>query len=132
MDYSLFPLTPVLLERSSLDQGWGFRLQGGIDFRLPLSIKKVVGGSPAHNKIFPGDGVASINGKETQTLTHDEAENLIRQSLQLHLVLRRGQLALIRPTKTPIKFGQSTTPMVNPHANSALYNTTTPHNYRRF
>lgn len=35
------PTVPVLLERSSLDQSWGFRLQGGADFRLPLSIKKV-------------------------------------------------------------------------------------------
>lgn len=131
MDY--IPLVPVLLERSSLDQSWGFRLQGGTDFRLPLSIKKVVGGSPVHNKIFPGDGVAAINGKDTQTMSHDEAENLIRQSLQLNLVLRRGQLALIRPTKTSVKFGTpAAPPMVNPHANSALYNTTTPHNYRRF
>jgi hypothetical protein len=41
MDYSLFPATPVYLERPSLEQTWGFRLQGGIDYRLPLSIKKV-------------------------------------------------------------------------------------------
>jgi hypothetical protein len=41
MDYALFPIVPVLLERSSLNQSWGFRLQGGSDFRLPLSIKKV-------------------------------------------------------------------------------------------
>jgi hypothetical protein len=41
MDYSLYPTIPVLLERSSLNQSWGFRLQGGADFRLPLSIKKV-------------------------------------------------------------------------------------------
>jgi hypothetical protein len=41
MDYSLFPTIPVSLERSSLDQSWGFRLQGGIDYKLPLSIKKV-------------------------------------------------------------------------------------------
>jgi len=41
MDYSLFPAIPILLERKSLDQSWGFRLQGGIDYRLPLSIKKV-------------------------------------------------------------------------------------------
>lgn len=41
MDYSLFSTIPVLLERPSLDQSWGFRLQGGVDYRLPLSIKKV-------------------------------------------------------------------------------------------
>jgi hypothetical protein len=42
MDYLLFPTIPVQLERSSLDQSWGFRLQGGADFRMPLSIKKVL------------------------------------------------------------------------------------------
>ena len=42
MDYALFPTVPVLLERPSLDQRWGFRLQGGADFRLPLSVKKVI------------------------------------------------------------------------------------------
>ena len=41
MDYSLFPTVPILLERSTLDQRWGFRLQGGVDFRIPLSVKKV-------------------------------------------------------------------------------------------
>ena len=41
MENPLFPTMPVLLERSSLNQSWGFRLQGGADFRLPLSIKKV-------------------------------------------------------------------------------------------
>jgi hypothetical protein len=41
MDNSLFPATPIFLERSGLDQSWGFRLQGGTDYRLPLSIKKV-------------------------------------------------------------------------------------------
>jgi hypothetical protein len=41
MDYSVFPTIPVSLERSSLEQRWGFRLQGGIDYRLPLSVKKV-------------------------------------------------------------------------------------------
>ena len=41
MDQTLFPAVPVLLERASLDQRWGFRLQGGANFRLPLSVKKV-------------------------------------------------------------------------------------------
>ena len=41
MEYSLFPRVPVSLERSSLNESWGFRLQGGTDFRIPLSIKKV-------------------------------------------------------------------------------------------
>ena len=41
MDSCPFPTIPLLIERSSLDERWGFRLQGGADFRIPLSIKKV-------------------------------------------------------------------------------------------
>jgi len=128
MDYSLFPTTPVSLERSSLDQSWGFRLQGGFDFKLPLSIKKVTPNSPSHNKIYPGDGVASIDGQDTTSMKHEDAENLIRNSLRLQLVLRRGQLNTIHPSRPPVKFG----PAPPAHVNSALYNSTTPNNYRRF
>ncbi|CAF1055305.1 unnamed protein product [Rotaria sp. Silwood1] len=128
MDYTLFPTVPVLLERSSLDQSWGFRLQGGIDYRLPLSIKKVIANSPSHNKLHPGDGIASIEGQDATTMKHEDAENLIRNSLRLQLILRRGQFTPIRPSRPPIKFG----PGPQAHVNSALYNTTTPNNYRRF
>lgn len=39
-----------------------------------------------------------------------------------------GQLATIRPSRPPIKFG----PGVGQHVGSALNNTTTANNYRRF
>ncbi|CAF1026306.1 unnamed protein product [Rotaria sordida] len=128
MDYSLFPSVPIFLERSSLDQNWGFRLQGGADYRFPLSIKKVTANSPSHNKLHPGDGIASIEGQDTSSMKHEDAENLIRNSLRLELTLRRGQFSPIRPARPPIKFG----PGPQAHVNSALYNTTTPNNYRRF
>jgi hypothetical protein len=128
MDYSVFPTIPVSLERSSLEQRWGFRLQGGIDYRLPLSVKKVVPNSPSHNLLFPGDGVAAIDGHDTSSMTHEDAENRIRNSLRLQFVLRRGQLNTIRPVRPPVKFG----PGPQQHVNSALHNTKTPNNYRRF
>ncbi|CAF1202963.1 unnamed protein product [Rotaria sp. Silwood1] len=128
MDLSLLPTVPVLLERSSLDQSWGFRLQGGADFRLPLSIKKVISNSPSHNKLHVGDGLAFIEGLDTNLMKHEDAENIIRNALRLQLILRRGQLSTIRPTKAPVKF----TPGPAPRANSAINNTTTPNNYRRF
>ncbi|UJR15381.1 hypothetical protein I4U23_002329 [Adineta vaga] len=128
MDYTLFPTIPVFLERSSLDQSWGFRLQGGIDYRLPLSIKKVTSNSPSHNKVFPGDGIATIDGQDTSSMKHEDAENIMRNSLRLQLVLRRGQLNTIRPSKPNVKFGSGPSVPVN----SALNNTTTANNYRRF
>ncbi|CAF1617510.1 unnamed protein product [Adineta ricciae] len=128
MDYTLFPTIPVFLERSSLDHSWGFRLQGGIDYRLPLSIKKVVSNSPAHNKLFPGDGIASIDGQDTSSMKHEDAENILRNSLRLQLVLRRGQLTTIRPSKPGVKFGSGPATPIS----SALNNTTTANNYRRF
>ncbi|CAF3272008.1 unnamed protein product [Rotaria socialis] len=128
MEHSLIPATPVELERSSLDQSWGFRLQGGADFRLPLSIKKVIPNSPSHNKIHPGDAVALIDGQDASSMTHNDAENLIRNSLRLQLVVRRGQLNTIRPTKGTVKFNAAP----NPRTNSALNNTVTQNNYRRF
>jgi hypothetical protein len=35
------PLIPVVLEREDQSQPWGFRIQGGADYRLYLSVKKV-------------------------------------------------------------------------------------------
>ncbi|CAF1242336.1 unnamed protein product [Adineta ricciae] len=128
MDNPLYPTIPVLLERSNLDQSWGFRLQGGADFRLPLSIKKILPNSIAHNKLYPGDGLLFIDGQDATSMKHDDAQALMRNSLRLQLILRRGQLNTIRPCKSSVKFA----PGPNPRVNSALYNTPTPNNYRRF
>ncbi|CAF1580368.1 unnamed protein product [Rotaria magnacalcarata] len=128
MDNSLFPTVPVFLDRSSLDQSWGFRLQGGIDYRLPLSIKKVSPNTPSHNKLYAGDGVTAIDGQDASSMKHEDAENLLRNALQIQLAVRRGQFAAVRPSRPPVKFGASS----QPHVNSALQNTTTPNNYRRF
>ncbi|CAF1371304.1 unnamed protein product [Didymodactylos carnosus] len=75
-----------------LQQSWGFRLTGGVDFRFGLAVKKVTPNSPSHNKIYPGDGLAFIDGHDTSTMSHSEAEEFIRNSLRLQLVVRRIQL----------------------------------------
>ena len=108
MDYASFPTVPVLLERSSLEQRWGFRLQGGADFRLPLSVKKVrcqfdrfsrifflfeqlkiTPNSPSHNKLHAGDAFAFIDGLDAGTMNHEQAEQLIGKALRLQVILRR-------------------------------------------
>uniref|UniRef100_A0A8C2DZZ1 PDZ and LIM domain 5b n=1 Tax=Cyprinus carpio TaxID=7962 RepID=A0A8C2DZZ1_CYPCA len=60
---------------------WGFRLQGGKDFSMPLTISKLTdGGKAAKAKISVGDVVLSIDGIATDGMTHLEAQNKIKAS----------------------------------------------------
>jgi hypothetical protein len=56
---------------------------------LIICYIQVTANSPSHNKLYPGDGVAAIDGQDTSSMKHEDAENLIRNSLRLQLVLRR-------------------------------------------
>ncbi|XP_037762033.1 PDZ and LIM domain protein 7 isoform X8 [Chelonia mydas] len=58
---------------------WGFRLQGGKDFNMPLSISRLTpGGKAAQAGVGVGDWVLSIDGENTRSMTHIEAQNKIR------------------------------------------------------
>nr|KAF6481449.1 PDZ and LIM domain 7 [Molossus molossus] len=58
---------------------WGFRLQGGKDFNVPLSISRLTpGGKAAQAGVAVGDWVLSIDGENAGGLTHIEAQNKIR------------------------------------------------------
>jgi PDZ domain-containing secreted protein len=50
---------------------------------------QVTANSPSHNKLFPGDAVVAIDGKDTSAMKHEDAKNVIRNSLRLQFVLRR-------------------------------------------
>ncbi|KAF5906926.1 PDZ and LIM domain protein 5-like isoform X3, partial [Clarias magur] len=71
---------------------WGFRLQGGKDFSMPLTISKLTdGGKAAKAKISVGDVVLSIDGIATDTMTHLEAQNKIKACTgNLSLTLQRA------------------------------------------
>ncbi|XP_051971669.1 PDZ and LIM domain protein 5-like isoform X2 [Xyrauchen texanus] len=71
---------------------WGFRLQGGKDFSMPLTISKLTdGGKAAKAKINVGDVVSSIDGIATDTMTHLEAQNKIKACVgNLNLSLQRS------------------------------------------
>lgn len=110
-------------------------MQGGVDYRLHLSIKKVSTGSPAHNKLHAGDVIVGIQGNDCTHFTHQQANDLIRMSgstlslmvrklvraykcnlyrlldLIIYFIFNRGQYSIIKPTKPAVKFtqvGQST------------------------
>ncbi|NXL67323.1 PDLI7 protein, partial [Chordeiles acutipennis] len=58
---------------------WGFRLQGGKDFSMPLSISRLTpGGKAAQAGVGVGDWVLYIDGESTSSMTHIEAQNRIR------------------------------------------------------
>ncbi|XP_066132560.1 PDZ and LIM domain protein 4 isoform X2 [Saccopteryx bilineata] len=58
---------------------WGFRLVGGRDFSVPLTISRVHAGSKAAlAALCPGDLIQAINGESTELMTHLEAQNRIK------------------------------------------------------
>lgn len=70
---------------------WGFRLQGGKDFCLPLTISRLTdGGKAAKAKISVGDIILSIDGISTDGMNHLEAQNKIKAcSGNLSLTMQR-------------------------------------------
>ncbi|NXV81480.1 PDLI7 protein, partial [Atlantisia rogersi] len=80
---------------------WGFRLQGGKDFSMPLSISRLTpGGKAAQSGVGVGDWVLYIDGESTSSMTHIEAQNRIRAcGDRLCLTLSRAQNHLGKPQK---------------------------------
>ncbi|XP_072311590.1 PDZ and LIM domain protein 5b [Eucyclogobius newberryi] len=74
---------------------WGFRLQGGKDFCLPLTVSRMTdGGKAANAKMCVGDIIVSINGISTDGMNHLEAQNKIKACIdQLSLSLQRPSSA---------------------------------------
>uniref|UniRef100_A0A8C6TFQ6 PDZ domain-containing protein n=1 Tax=Neogobius melanostomus TaxID=47308 RepID=A0A8C6TFQ6_9GOBI len=58
---------------------WGFRLQGGKDFSMPLTVSRLTpGGKAAQAGVGVGDWVVSIGEINAEDMTHVEAQNQIR------------------------------------------------------
>uniref|UniRef100_A0A8C8A7F5 PDZ and LIM domain protein 7 n=1 Tax=Otus sunia TaxID=257818 RepID=A0A8C8A7F5_9STRI len=91
---------------------WGFRLQGGKDFSMPLSISRLTpGGKAAQAGVGVGDWVLYIDGESTSSMTHIEAQNRIRAcGDRLCLTLSRAQNHLGKtqkdslPCSEPLKY----------------------------
>ncbi|KAJ8408626.1 hypothetical protein AAFF_G00252610 [Aldrovandia affinis] len=71
---------------------WGFRLQGGKDFSMPLTISRLTdGGKAAGAHIAVGDVVLSIDGIPTNGMNHLEAQNKIKAcTSSLNLTLQKA------------------------------------------
>uniref|UniRef100_A0A8C0ITH3 PDZ domain-containing protein n=1 Tax=Chelonoidis abingdonii TaxID=106734 RepID=A0A8C0ITH3_CHEAB len=82
---------------------WGFRLQGGKDFNMPLTISRITPGSKAaQSHMNQGDFVVAIDGVNTDGMTHLEAQNKIKSaSYNLSLTLQKSKRPAPVPTATP-------------------------------
>jgi hypothetical protein len=83
--------TKVTLQRDSLQTPWGFRLQGGADFRTPFAVNKINAGSPADGVLQRGDVILEIDQKPIGSMLHAEALELVqRAGGQVTFLLQRG------------------------------------------
>ncbi|XP_036593013.1 LIM domain-binding protein 3 isoform X1 [Trichosurus vulpecula] len=82
---------------------WGFRLQGGKDFNMPLTISRITPGSKAaQSQLSQGDLVVAIDGVNTDTMTHLEAQNKIKSaSYNLSLTLQKSKRPISISTSAP-------------------------------
>ncbi|XP_044052669.1 PDZ and LIM domain protein 5a isoform X14 [Siniperca chuatsi] len=82
---------------------WGFRLQGGKDFNMPLTISRLTdGGKAAKGGIAVGDIVLSIDGIATEGMNHLEAQNKIKSCTgNLSLTLQKASSVPKPPPVAP-------------------------------
>jgi hypothetical protein len=81
--------TELRLYRDSLSTPWGFRLYGGKDLSIPLSVQRVLTGTPSDGELQSGDLILQIQGSDAGRLTHLQAQEQIRKaggSLLLRIV----------------------------------------------
>ncbi|XP_069599681.1 PDZ and LIM domain protein 5 isoform X1 [Ranitomeya imitator] len=84
---------------------WGFRLQGGKDFNMPLTISRLNdGGKAAKASIGIGDVVLSIDGISTEGMTHLEAQNKIKACAgSLSLTLQKAVVGQNNPKSSQME-----------------------------
>uniref|UniRef100_A0A3B3D9U5 LIM domain binding 3b n=1 Tax=Oryzias melastigma TaxID=30732 RepID=A0A3B3D9U5_ORYME len=82
---------------------WGFRLQGGKDFNMPLTISRITPASKAAGgSLAQGDIITAIDGVSTEGLTHLEAQNKIKSATnRLSLTMQKSRRPAPVPTATP-------------------------------
>ncbi|XP_073690108.1 LIM domain-binding protein 3a isoform X1 [Garra rufa] len=93
---------------------WGFRLQGGKDFNMPLTVSRITPGSKAaSSNLIQGDIIVAIDGVSTEGMTHLEAQNKIKSAnFNLALTMQRSK----RPTPVHMTTPRIDSPMpVIPH-----------------
>ncbi|XP_062286457.1 LIM domain-binding protein 3-like [Scomber scombrus] len=100
---------------------WGFRLQGGKDFNMPLTISRITPGSKAaQGNLVQGDVIVAIDGVGTDGMTHLEAQNKIKMAnYNLALTMSKSKRPAMMATPR-IDTGIPTIPHQQPQVNGRL------------
>ncbi|GAB1302399.1 PDZ and LIM domain protein 1 [Apodemus speciosus] len=106
---------------------WGFRLVGGKDFEQPLAISRVTPGSKAAiANLCIGDLITAIDGEDTSSMTHLEAQNKIKGCADnMTLTVSRSEQKIWSPLVTeegkrhPYKMNLASEPQEVLHIGSA-------------
>ncbi|KAI5636798.1 PDZ domain (Also known as DHR or GLGF) domain-containing protein [Phthorimaea operculella] len=93
----------VRLSRSG-EEPWGFRLIGGTDFNMPLTVVKVVPNSPADAAgLRNGDTVAHIDGADSTGMSHEDSKKVLATAgTELHLGVIRGLYDMVLDDYDPV------------------------------
>ncbi|XP_072119895.1 PDZ and LIM domain protein 7-like isoform X1 [Mobula birostris] len=107
---------------------WGFRLQGGKDFNMPLTMSRVTpGGKADQANIGVGDTVLSIDGENTEGMTHLEAQNKIKACAGiLKLSLGKAHRSSGSGDEKGFKFAASSVPKYSFDSSMPLNKTARP------
>ncbi|XP_012720827.2 LIM domain-binding protein 3b isoform X1 [Fundulus heteroclitus] len=82
---------------------YGFRLQGGKDFNMPLTISRITPGSKAAGgSLTQGDIISAIDGVSTEGMSHMEAQNKIKSAInKLTLTMQKSRRPVPVPSAAP-------------------------------
>ncbi|XP_028156940.1 titin-like [Ostrinia furnacalis] len=74
------------------DESWGFRLVGGKDSKMPLTVVKVAPDSPASRAgLQNGDVLCHVTGTDASEMSHDSAKQFVAEARDtLELGVKRG------------------------------------------
>ncbi|TMS38319.1 hypothetical protein L596_005073 [Steinernema carpocapsae] len=87
--------------------GFGFRLFGGQETGLPLSVGKIIAGGSAEvdGRMLEGDELTEIDGVNVDGSTHEHAVSLIKKAAtvgRVKIILRRMKGDVPRSTSLPV------------------------------
>ncbi|XP_059476054.1 uncharacterized protein LOC132197035 isoform X7 [Neocloeon triangulifer] len=70
----------VTLVRDGFGQPWGFRLAGGADLGMPLTVQRALAGTPSEGELKPGDIITKIGDRDARHLSHKDAQHLFKNA----------------------------------------------------
>ncbi|CAL1534198.1 unnamed protein product [Lymnaea stagnalis] len=117
-----FNMETIWLQRSSPDVPWGFRLVGGREFNVPLSVQRVTPGSVAAAGLGPGDLILKVGNVMATNLEHNDAMELVKQAGNiLQLTIKKVEGPSPPGPLSPSSYGSQVTAQLS---DSSGYSTT--------